>query len=157
MAHMAETLRRAADHKGTAFIEILQNCVIFNDKVHEDYYGIKTRKDTLLYLHHGQPMLFGKTVEKGLVLDGFKFKQQETSQGKDNVFVHDETEPTGAVASMLSNLQHPDYPVPLGIFRAVQRPAYHEMMHDQIAMARKANGERDLSKLGKGGKTWTGS
>jgi 2-oxoglutarate ferredoxin oxidoreductase subunit beta len=153
MAHMAETFRRAADHKGTAFIEILQNCVIFNDKVHEDYYGVKTRKDTLVYLHHGQPLLYGKTVERGLAIDGFKFKAVDASS-KD-IYVHDEHEPTGAVASMLSKMEHPDYPVPLGVFRSVERPVYHEMMYEQIEAARKVNGEPDLAKLIKGPKTWT--
>jgi 2-oxoglutarate/2-oxoacid ferredoxin oxidoreductase subunit beta len=155
MAHMAEVLRRAADHKGTAFIEILQNCVIFNDKVHEDYYGVKTRKDTLVYLHHGEPMLYGKTVEKGLVVDGFKFKSMESSVAKDQIYVHDEKEETGAIASMLSKLQHPDFPVPVGVFRQVERPVYHEMMHGQIEAARKIGGEADLGKLVRGAKTWT--
>lgn len=155
LAHMAETLRRAADHKGSAFIEILQNCVIFNDKVHEDYYGVKTRKDTLLYLHDKEPLLFGKTVEKGLVLDGFGFKTEEAAAAKGKIYVHDEKEATGAVATALAGLTHPDFPVPLGVFRAVQRPAYHEMMHQQVEQARKMGGEADLSKLVKGPKTWT--
>jgi 2-oxoglutarate ferredoxin oxidoreductase subunit beta len=155
MAHMAEVLRRAAEHKGTAYIEILQNCVIFNDKVHEDYYGVKTRKDTLVYLHHGEPMLYGKTVEKGLVVDGFKFKSVESAKAADQVYVHDEKEETGAIASMLSKLQHPDFPVPVGVFRQVERPVYHEMMHGQIEAARKAGGEPDLTKLVRGAKTWT--
>ena len=154
MAHMTETLRRAADHKGSAFVEILQNCVIFNDKVHEDYYGVKTRKDTLVYLHHGQPLLYGKTVEKGLAVDGFQFKSVDASQAA-QVYVHDEHEATGSIASMLSKLQHPDFPVPLGVFRSVERPVYHEMMYEQIGLARKANGEPDLAKLIRGPKTWT--
>ncbi|HTB21174.1 MAG TPA: 2-oxoacid:ferredoxin oxidoreductase subunit beta [bacterium] len=154
MAHMAETFRRAAEHKGSAFIEILQNCVIFNDKVFEEYYGVKTRKDTLVYLHHGQPVLYGKTVEKGLAVDGFNFKSVDASQ-KDQVYVHDEHEPTGTVANMLAGLSHPESPVPLGVFRCVERPAYHEMMYAQVESARKANGEPDLGKLLKGPKTWT--
>ncbi len=155
MAHMAETLRRAAEHKGTAFVEILQNCVIFNDKVHEDYYGVKTRKDTLVYLHHGEKMLYGKSVEKGLSVDGFKFRSVDASTHASQIYVHDEKEETGAIASMLSKLQHPDFPVPLGVFRAVDKPVYHEMMHGQIEAARKSGGEADLAKLVKGPKTWT--
>jgi len=152
--HMAEVLRRAADHKGSAFVEILQNCVIFADKVHEDYYGVKTRKDSLLYLHDGEPLLYGKTVEKGLAIDGFKFKSVETSSQRDQVCTFSEKEETGAVASMLSKLSHPDFPVPVGVFRCVPRPAYHEMLHGQIESARKANGEPDLAKLIRGPKTW---
>jgi 2-oxoglutarate ferredoxin oxidoreductase subunit beta len=154
MAHMAETFRRAAEHKGTAVIEILQNCVIFNDKVFEEYYGVKTRKDTLVYLHDGQPALYGKTVEKGLALDGFRFKSVDASQ-KDQIYVHNEREETGGVANMLAGLSHPESPVPLGVFRCVERPAYHEMMYAQVDTARKANGEPDLAKLLRGPKTWT--
>jgi 2-oxoglutarate ferredoxin oxidoreductase subunit beta len=153
--HMAEVLRRAADHKGSAFVEILQNCVIFADKVHEDYYGVKTRKDSLIYLHDGEPLLYGKTVEKGLAIDGFKFKSVETSTHKDQVFTFSEKEETGAVASMLSKLSHPDFPVPVGVFRCVPRPAYHEMLYGQIDQATKANGAPDLGKLIRGPKTWS--
>jgi 2-oxoglutarate ferredoxin oxidoreductase subunit beta len=155
LAHMSEILRRAADHKGTAFVEILQNCVIFNDKVHEDYYGVKTRKDTLVYLHHGEKMLYGKSVEKGLSVDGFKFRSVDAGTHASQIYTHDETEETGSIASMLSKLNHPEFPVPLGVFRAIKRPVYHEMMHAQIEMARKAGGEADIKKLVRGSKTWT--
>ena len=153
--HMSEVLRQAADHKGSAFVEILQNCVIFNDKVHEDYYGVKTRKDSLVYLHHGEPVLYGKTVEKALVVDGFKFKSVETSHlGNEKPYLFDEHEETGSIASMLSKLNHPDFPVPVGVFRSVKRPAYHELLYAQIETAQKANGDPDLAKLLKGPKTW---
>ena len=69
--------------------------------------------------------------------------------------VHDETEETGALANMLAALQYPDAPVPLGVFRAVKRPAYHEAMYAQIEDAKKAGGEPDLNKLIRGPKTWT--
>src|SRR5690606_30536748 len=131
----------------TAVVEILQNCVIFADKVHEDYYGVKTRKDTLVYLHHGEKMMYGKSVEKGLSVDGFKFCSVDAGTHASQIYTHDETEETGAIASMLSKLQHPDFPVPLGVFRAIQRPVYHEMMHGQIEAAKKAGGEADLAKL----------
>ncbi len=152
--HMSEVLTRAADHKGIAFVEILQNCVIFNDKVFEEYYGVKTRKDTLMYLHNGQPLLYGKTVEKGLMLDGFSFKNVEAAPNKDKIMVFDEAEESGAVAMMLSKLTYPESPVPLGVFRAVKKPAYHEMMYEQVEAARKAGGEADLAKLVRGPKTW---
>jgi 2-oxoglutarate ferredoxin oxidoreductase subunit beta len=153
--HMAEVLRRAADHKGSAFVEILQNCVIFNDKVHEDYYGVKTRKDSLVYLHHGEKVLYGKTVEKALVVDGFKFKSMDASTAGTSAYTMDEHEETGSIASMLSKLSHPDFPVPVGVFRSVNHAPYHELMHGQIESARKANGEPDLAKLLRGPKTWT--
>jgi 2-oxoglutarate ferredoxin oxidoreductase subunit beta len=155
MPHMTETLKRAADHKGIAFVEILQNCVIFNDKVFEEYYGVKTRKDTLMYLHDGEPLLYGKTVEKGLVMDGLKLSSVESARHTDKIVKHDEKEPTGNLAMMLADLYHPDYAVPLGVFRDVKKPVYHEMMHAQIEDAKKAGGEPDLDKLIRGPKTWT--
>ncbi len=120
--HMTETLRRAADHKGSAFVEILQNCVIFADKVHEDYYGVKTRKDSLIYLHDGEPLLYGKTVEKGMAIDGFKMEGVEAASNKSRIAIHDEKEETGTLANMLASLTFPESPVPLGVFRDVDAP-----------------------------------
>jgi 2-oxoglutarate ferredoxin oxidoreductase subunit beta len=99
--------------------------------------------------------MYGKTVEKGLAVDGFKFKSVDAAAHRDQIFTFDEKEETGAVASMLSKLNHPEFPVPVGVFRCVPRPAYHEMLHGQIEQARKANGEPDLAKLIRGPKTWT--
>ena len=153
--HMTETLRRAAEHKGMAFVEILQNCVIFNDKVFEEYYGVKTRKDTLMYLHQGEPMLYGKTVEKGMSVKGFALEGIDAAGNTPKIAVHDEKEETGTLANMLASLTFPESPVPLGVFRDVDRPVYHEMMHAQIENAKKAGGEPDLNKLIRGSKTWT--
>jgi 2-oxoglutarate ferredoxin oxidoreductase subunit beta len=150
MAHMASILERAANHKGSAFVEILQNCVIFNDKVFEEYYGVKTRKDTLLYLHDGEPMLYGKATERSVAHDGTG--GLKTLEGRDKAVIHDEKD--GNLAYLLTGLDYPENPVAMGVFRAVERPVYHELMQEQVAQAKKLYGEPDLEKLVRGPKTW---
>jgi 2-oxoglutarate ferredoxin oxidoreductase subunit beta len=153
MAHMTSVLERAANHKGSAFVEILQNCVIFNDKVYEDYYGVKTRKDTLMYLHDGEPMLYGKSTERGVVhAEGSLKTVEAASAERSKVIVHNEKDPN--LATLLTSLQYPENPVPMGVFRAVEQPVYHEMMMAQVDMAKKQFGEPDLEKLVRGPKTW---
>jgi len=153
MAHMKSILERAANHKGTAFVEIMQNCVIFNDKVFEEYYGVKTRKDTLLYLHDGEPMLYGKATERGIVHDGGNLATAEATAAGDKVIKHDEKDEN--LAYLLTSLQHPEAPVPVGVFKCVERPTYDSMMTAQVAKARELNGEPNLEKLVRGPKTWT--
>jgi 2-oxoglutarate/2-oxoacid ferredoxin oxidoreductase subunit beta len=151
--HMGEVFAAAAAHKGTALIEVLQNCIIFADKIHEPYYGRTTRPDTLLYLKHGQPMRYGKELEKALVLDGMAIKTKANpSEGE--VLVHDEKEPTGALGFHLSRLSHPEYPVPVGVFRNVERPSYTDAMRGQIDSAA-AKSPASLEKLFNSGSTWS--
>jgi 2-oxoglutarate ferredoxin oxidoreductase subunit beta len=153
MNHMKMVLERAADHKGSAFVEILQNCVIFNDKVHEDYYGVKTRKDSMLYLHAGEPMIYGKSTERGIAYGKGGLETVEAGgEGKERILVHDESD--GNMAYLLASLHYPDHPVPVGIFRDVQMPTYDSLMHAQIEKAREVSGAPDLEKLVKGPKTW---
>ncbi len=152
--HMTAILERAANHKGTAFVEILQNCPIFNDKVHEDYYGVKTRKDTLLYLHDGEPMLYGKSTERGVAHDAGSLKTIDSGgSDKGQIIKHDEKDPN--LAFLLTGLEYPENPVPMGVFRAVDRPVYHELMEAQVEKAKQIYGTPDLEKLVRGPKTWT--
>jgi 2-oxoglutarate ferredoxin oxidoreductase subunit beta len=155
VTHLRDTLTRAANHKGSAFVEILQNCVVFLDKIHEDYYGLKTRKDNVLYLEHGKPLTFGASVEKGLFMEGgsvHSLAVDEDNRGK--VMVHNEGEESGLLAYMLARLDFPDFPVPLGVLRDTRRPTYDEILNDQVKRAREQRGEGDLAKLLKGSKTW---
>jgi len=153
MAHMKAVLERAANHKGTAFVEILQNCVIFADKVHEEYYGVKTRKDTMLYLHDGEPMLYGKATERGVFHDGNNLVTADSNAGNlAKVVKHDEKDPN--LSYLLTSLHHPDAPVPVGVFRAVDHPTYDQLMYAQIDQAKAAAGEPNLGKLVRGPKTW---
>ena len=150
--HMAEVFAAAAAYKGAAVVEVLQNCVIFADKIHEPYYGRPSRQDTLLNLKHGQPLRFGKELEKGLVMDKLQIKVKE-NPSESEVLVHDEKESSGALAFYLSRLSHPEFPVPVGVFRNLERPSYFEAMKSQIDRAQTAN-PPNLGKLFNSGSTW---
>jgi 2-oxoglutarate ferredoxin oxidoreductase subunit beta len=150
--HMTEVFAAAAAHKGTALIEVMQNCVIFADKVHDPYYGRAAKQDNLVYLEHGKPLRYGKELEKGLVLNGLSVEARENPADAD-LLVHDTKEPSGTLAYMLSRLTHPDYPVPVGIFRDVTRPTFHDAAKAQVDAA-KAKTPADLGKLFNSGSTW---
>ncbi len=150
--HMTEVFQAAAAHKGTALVEVLQNCVIFADDVHEPYYGRAVKQDHLVYLKHGEPMRYGKEQEKGLVLNGLNL-EAKTNPADSEVLVHDSKESTGSLAFMLSRLSHPEYPVPVGIFRDVQRPVFNEGIREQVETA-KQKSPGDLKKLFNSGSTW---
>jgi 2-oxoglutarate ferredoxin oxidoreductase subunit beta len=151
--HMAEVFAAAAAYKGAALVEVMQNCVIFADKVHEPYYGRASKQDTLLYLKHGEPMRFGKEMEKGLVLDKMQMKAK-TNPADDEVLVHDEKDASGALAFYLSRLSHPEFPVPVGVFRNVERPDYYKAVKGQLDAA-KEKSPPNLEKLFNSGSTWT--
>jgi 2-oxoglutarate ferredoxin oxidoreductase subunit beta len=151
--HMGEVFAAAAAYKGAALVEVLQNCVIFADKIHEPYYGRATRSETMLYLKHGEPLRFGKEMEKGLVLDKFSMKAK-TNPAEGEVLVHDEKESSGALAFHLSRLSHPEFPVPVGVFRNVERPSYHDAVRGQVKAAEEKN-PPSLEKLFNSGSTWT--
>ena len=150
--HMTEVFQAAAAHKGSALVEVMQNCVIFADDGHEPYYGRNTKQDTLLYLKHGEPMRFGKEHEKGIVLNGLNMATKvNPSDGE--VLVHDEKETSGNLAFMLSRFAYPDFPVPVGVFRSVQRPLFHEAARQQVDTAKQKT-PPDLGKLFNSGSTW---
>jgi 2-oxoglutarate ferredoxin oxidoreductase subunit beta len=154
--HLMATFEAAAAFKGSAFIEVLQNCVIFNDGVHKDFYDPSVRKDNIVYLEDGKPLVYGATEERGLFRDGFAFKTDSvTDANRDQVLVHDLAEETGTLAWTLSQFDHPAMPVPLGIFRSVERPSYDSMMDGQIAAAQAKQGPGDLAKALNAGVTWT--
>jgi 2-oxoglutarate ferredoxin oxidoreductase subunit beta len=106
----------------------------------------------LLYLEHGKPMRYGKENEKGLALNGFGVETRENPADAD-VLVHDTKESSGNLAYMLSRLTHPDFPVPVGVFRDVVRPTFHDAAKAQVDAA-KAKTPADLGKLFNSGSTW---
>ncbi len=150
--HMSEVIRAAAAYRGAAVVEVLQNCVIFADDVHEPYYGRATKQDTLLYLSHGKPLRYGKEQEKGLVPKGHGLEAR-LNPADEAVAVHDEKDPTGSWAFTLSRLTYPEFPVPVGVFRNVDRPLFHEAVRAQVDTARK-NNPPNLEKLFNSGSTW---
>jgi len=153
--HMQQVLRRMAEHRGSALVEIFQNCNVFNDGA---YKGIteKSVKDQMqLRLEHGKPLTFAQG-KRGIRLKGFKAEVVtlgENGVSEQDLLVHDETADVAA-SFLLAGLEPPDYPVPLGILRAVQRPAHHELEVAQAQSVKKARGEGDLEKLLNAGDTW---
>lgn len=154
--HLEYVLERAARHVGTAFVEIYQNCNIFNDGAF-DYATDKAFKgDTTVYLEHGKPMVFGKNSEKGIRLEGENPRAVELNDvAQDDLLIHDETAEDPSHGFMLSRMRHPALPEPLGVFRQVSRPVYGDLVRGQIAEAIKAKGAGDLQGLITGNETWT--
>jgi 2-oxoglutarate/2-oxoacid ferredoxin oxidoreductase subunit beta len=153
-AHLTEVLRAAAHHRGSAFVEIFQNCNIFNDGAFDFVRDDKTNR---IYLKAGEPIRFGEDGEKGVRqrADGSVEVVETAAVPESDLMVHDPgtTEPSQAFA--LSRLtQGTCGATPIGIFRAVDRPVYDELMAEQLETAR-AKGEGDLKKLLRAGDTWT--
>jgi len=155
-AHMTMVLDRAGRHKGAAFVEILQNCVIFNDEAFKDVTDRSVRPDHSLLLEHGKPLLFGKDRNKGIRLKGYTPEVVTLGEGinESDLVVHDEKNTDPSYSFLLSNLEMPAFPAPLGVFRAIEKPTYDFLLKDQIEKAKKAKGEGDLKKLLHGSETW---
>jgi 2-oxoglutarate/2-oxoacid ferredoxin oxidoreductase subunit beta len=155
--HLVRTLDRAAKHRGASFVEVYQNCNIFNDGAFAEFAAKEVRADRTLVLEHGKPMIFGKERDKGIRLNGLRPEVVQLGDGvsKDDLLVHDETREDPTIAFMLSRMEWPEYPVPVGVLRAVERPTYDELMSQQIDQAVRSEGEGDIQKLFLEGDTWT--
>ncbi|MEZ5614419.1 MAG: 2-oxoacid:ferredoxin oxidoreductase subunit beta [Rhodocyclaceae bacterium] len=158
LAHMAGVLRRAAEHEGTAFVEIFQNCIVFNDGAYDAITDKSVRDDNRLLLEHGKPLLFGKERNRGIRLRGLE--PEAVTLGEDGVtvadlVVHDEAADHSGLAFFLSQFDAPKLPVPLGVFRAVNAPAYEGMNNQLHADAEARRGRGDLAALFNSGDTWT--
>jgi 2-oxoglutarate ferredoxin oxidoreductase subunit beta len=156
--HMQETLTAAAEHKGTSLVEIYQNCNIYNDGAFDDFTAKDVRADRMLFLKHGEPMIFGKNNDKGIRLNGLMPEVVEL--GKDgitekDILVHDVTTVNPTIHFMLSRMDYPEFPVPAGVIRAVQRDTYNDLMDDQMERAMATAKEDDLEKLFLQGDIWT--
>jgi 2-oxoglutarate ferredoxin oxidoreductase subunit beta len=149
-AQLTEVLRAAAAHKGSAFVEIFQNCNIFNDGAFD---FAREEKENRIYLEHGQPVRWGPAGEKGVRLrsDG----SAEVFEGDGDALVWDAHHREASPAFALSRLTHATAGgTPVGVFRDVERPAYDELMEDQLRAAREKK-EGDLASLLAAGDTWT--
>ena len=155
--HLAYVLERAARHKGTSFVEIYQNCNIFNDMAFEYATGKDTKDDTTVYLEHNRPLLFGKERDQGIRLHGMEPEIVPLGNGvtEDDLLFHDEQAPEPSLAYMLSRMRYPDFPEPMGVFRCVERPTYEVLVLDQVDEAVKAHGSGRLEDLFQEGETWT--
>jgi 2-oxoglutarate/2-oxoacid ferredoxin oxidoreductase subunit beta len=154
--HMGETFKAAAAHRGTSFVEIYQNCIIFNQTAWTHLTDGEQREDSILYLEHGQPMIFGKEKDHGIRLNGLKPEVVKLGGGvtEKDLLVHDAHAEDPTLAWMLSRMEPPFFPAPVGIFRDVEKPAYADLMLQQNEAARARRGEGDLRKLFHDADTW---
>lgn len=157
---MREVLMRAARHKGSAFLEIFQNCNVFNDGTFDAFADKKNQADHTVFLQHGKPMTFGKNGEKGIMIrsDHGCLEPQVVNVAdveESQILVHDEASPNAALAYLLGQLDTPEFPVPLGVFRAIQHRDYGDLLDEQINLARENQGNGDFSKHLHAGETWT--
>ncbi|MBK7586627.1 MAG: 2-oxoacid:ferredoxin oxidoreductase subunit beta [Myxococcales bacterium] len=155
--HLNEMLLRAAKHRGTAFMEIYQNCPVFNDGAFEPFTAKDQKEEQQLRVAHGQPLLFGAQRNKGLRIDPRTLALEVATLGENGVeekdiLIHDETNSTLAV--MLTHMPFPQFPVAVGVLYATQRPTYDGTVHEQAEAAR-AKGAPDLQRLLASGNTWT--
>src|SRR5919197_328542 len=132
--HLTTTLQRAAAHKGSAFVEIYQNCKLFNDGVFEYVTDKSSKADNALYLEHGKPMIFGKDRNKGIRLNGLTPEVVVVGKdcGLDDVVVHDEKAESATMAYLLSRMMVPQFPEVFGVLRNVTHPTYEELQQRQI-------------------------
>ncbi len=155
--HIQSILKSAHAHKGTSFVEIYQNCNIFNDGAYENLTNKKVASDNIVELEHGQPMIFGKDHNLGIHLDCNVPKiidlDNDNNVSIDDVLVHDEKDIV--IASMLSSFTHNDnFPTPIGIIYAVDEPIYENLLQDQIDLAIEKQGKGDVEALLNSGNTW---
>ncbi|HEY5890414.1 MAG TPA: 2-oxoacid:ferredoxin oxidoreductase subunit beta [Acidimicrobiia bacterium] len=154
--HTQGILQAAYEHDGSAFIEIYQNCNVFNDKAFIQLTGKEERVHNRIDLEHGKPIVFDAGAKAVVMRNGEATVVESNSVDPSAILVHDETRPNPAVAFSLSRLSHGPYgPTPLGIFRNVNRPTYDAEFNDQVTKAKEKFGEGDLAKLITSQGTWT--
>ncbi|HKR05526.1 MAG TPA: 2-oxoacid:ferredoxin oxidoreductase subunit beta [Bacteroidia bacterium] len=158
--HQKEMLRRTHKHKGASFLEIYQNCNVFNDAVFEIFTEKSTKKLETLFVEHGKPLVFGQTGDKGIKLDGFTPVIVDVGEGKNSVndlWVHDERDrvKAGILSRFFDNpAKEGHFPRPFGVFYVEDRFCYEDVLNEQVATAIKSKGEGDLDKLLKGRDIW---
>jgi 2-oxoglutarate/2-oxoacid ferredoxin oxidoreductase subunit beta len=153
-----EVYKEAAQFHGTAVVEVIQNCVIFNDGAHDAITNKETRDDNTIVLHHGQPMIFGKNRDKGIILENLKLKVirlGEKGLTEKDVLVHDAHEPNPGIHYRLAGMAHPEYPVALGVIRAIDVQTYDGAMIEQHVRVQSASRVKCMDDLMNSGSTWT--
>ena len=155
--HLQETLRAAADHQGTALVEIYQNCNIFNDGAWEPLKEPETRDELTIRLVHGEKILLGDGKGVARLTDGTIGIVDVSEVGEDAILTHDAHAADPGVAFALSRLSHPTTQAntPIGVFRDVERPVYDRQLNEQLVAAEQAKGKGDLAALIAGSDTWT--
>ena len=155
---MKEIFLEAEKHKGTSLVEVLQNCVIFNNKTHQEITAKEFRDDNQVYLKHGEKMIFGKEKNKGLVLNGLKIKSVtigEDGYTMDDILVHDahDTDPT--MAYLLARMSLPELPVAMGVIRAYKTVVYDIALEEQVAHVKANSKIKNMNDLVNSGNTFS--
>ena len=150
--HMQEVFLQAAFHRGTSFVEVLQNCNIFNDKTHDNVVNRAVRNERVLFLKEGQPLVFNEG-KKGIILDGMNIKIVDAEKNQDKLLVH-QTKEESLLSASYCKMQYPDFPVPMGVFWALDVPTYEDLLHDQIKNAQKKSPNNSVQALLESGNTW---
>jgi 2-oxoglutarate/2-oxoacid ferredoxin oxidoreductase subunit beta len=155
--HMIETFRAAHDHRGASFVEIFQNCNVFNDAAFDAVTGRENRPANMIDLKHGEPIRFGAERERGVVMgsDGQLRIVEVAEAGEDAILVHDAHRADPSLAFALARLSHDDHsPTPFGIFRSIERPDYGTSVGTQLAEASQKKGPGDLRTMLRSNGTW---
>lgn len=151
--HLSTVVKRAHDHNGAGFVEILQNCPIYNDGVFEQVKDKKIAPDFRVELEHRQPIIFGKDKEKGIYLnrDSLQLEVMEVAGNEDRILIHDET--NKVQAQLLAAMQGPEFPVAVGVLYREEKTSYVDDTHQQLSKVRHTGGS--LDELLRSGHTWT--
>jgi len=155
--HLADTLRQAANHEGTAFVEVYQDCNVFNSGAFFHVSKKGEKEENVLYLEHGKPMIFGKDRDKGIRLNSYgrpEVVNLGSGISEDDLLFHDETAEDPSLAFLLSQLHYPEFPIPMGILRRVTRPVYDAQVRSQVDEAKQRLGDGNLESLFNSGDTW---
>lgn len=155
--HLTATLEAAVAHKGLSFVEIYQNCNIFNDGAHAEITDKDKRDGNILYLEAGKPMVFGENNDKGIVMNAeHQLAVIELGQGKTekDCLLHDPSYSNIGVHHQLAKMNVPDFPVPMGVVRQHERPCYDDLINDQVQEVIQQKGEGNLQSLITGPQTW---
>ena len=158
LATSQEVMAAAARHRGASVVEVLQNCVIFNNGIHNRITDREYRAERTIHLRHGEKMLFGKEMNRGLVQDGFLLKAVTLGQDGytlDDVLVHDAHTPSNFLHQQLAMMDGHDLPLAIGIIRDVQSPVYNEEIDEQVAKIRASKSYDTLRGMILAGETWT--
>ena len=154
---MTEVMFEAARHDGTSIVEILQNCVIFADKTHSAITDKDVRDDAQIHLKNGEPMIFGKTKDKGIRLKGTQLEVVRLGENgitEDDLLVHDQYQQDPGVHLMLAKMSPPHYPVAVGVIRSAMYPTYDDLVVDQIDHAKSTSKIKCVDDLLNSGDTW---
>ena len=154
---MSEVMYEAAKHDGTSVVEILQNCIIFADKVHEQITDKGMRDERQIILRHGEPLIFGKNRDKGIMLNGRHLEIVELGVNginENDLLVHDQYEKDPSIHRMLGRMKAPDFPVAMGVIRSAPYDTYDDLTEKQIETAKKTSKIQCVNDLLRSGDTW---